>query len=142
MVPLVMLIYFFVWETTYTGERPHPTFKTEENGTVDAIQPSAYHAPDSPIKDKDDIKQIELVETDSISRSETSKVIEPKLTFKQQLKVYRGRVTDRNWFKAFLLPFPLFAFPAVMYANIVNGAFVTWMMISGIISMQVLLYPP
>jgi hypothetical protein len=29
-----------------------------------------------------------------------------------------------------------------MYANIVNGAFITWMMISGIISMQVLLYEP
>jgi hypothetical protein len=154
MVPLVIMVFLFVWETTYTGKRPHPHFKTEEGGVVgsDGISGSdgitgTYKtpvAPMSPIKDKDEIKQIELVETNSLNRSETEDygAGEKKFTFRQQLKVYRGRVTDRNWFKAFLQPFPLFLFPAVMFSNIVNGAFITWMMISGIISMQVLLYAP
>jgi hypothetical protein len=85
-----------------------------------------------------------LIETDTLSKSSSSidKAPEAKLTWRQQLPVYRGRLTDRSWFKAFLQPFPLFIFPSVMYSNIVNGAFVTWMMISGVISMQVLLYPP
>jgi hypothetical protein len=33
-------------------------------------------------------------------------------------------------------------FPAVQFSTVVNGAFITWSMMSGIISHQVLLYPP
>lgn len=141
MVPLVILVYLFVWETTYTGSRPLPKFKVDDAPAQDAVLPSTYQAP---TKDKGDIKHIEMISTDSSSRSSSqNKMVEEKeYTFKQHLKVYRGRLTNRNWFKAFFQPFPLFLFPAVMYSNIVNGAFITWMVISGIISMQVLLYHP
>jgi hypothetical protein len=133
-----------VWETTYTGKRPNQNFKLENGGTINTPVPGTPPSAKSGGKTDEEIKQIELVETDSLSKSSSSidKVPEAKFTWRQQLPVYRGRVTDRNWFKAFLQPFPLFIFPSVMYSNIVNGAFVTWMMISGVISMQVLLYAP
>jgi len=33
-------------------------------------------------------------------------------------------------------------FPSVLFSTIVNGAFMTWMIISGLVSFQVLAYPP
>jgi hypothetical protein len=64
------------------------------------------------------------------------------MSMKQHLKVYRGRVTDRSFFKALWQPLPLLMFPTVLFASIVNGAFITWMVVAGMLSMQVLMYPP
>ena len=67
---------------------------------------------------------------------------EPKHPFTDQLRLWRGRVSERSFIKALLRPFPLMIFPSVLFSTIVNGAMLTWVVISGIISGQVLLYPP
>jgi hypothetical protein len=143
MVPLVIMVYLFVWETTFTrNPQPNPRIRVDiASQPEDGVLARPYH--DSK-KDNGDIKHIEMISSDTSSRSSSQNNVldEKEYTFRDHLKVYRGRVTNRNWFKAFLQPFPLFVFPAVMYSNIVNGAFITWMVISGIISFQVLLYPP
>jgi hypothetical protein len=51
-------------------------------------------------------------------------------------------VTDRSFFKALLQPFPLLLFPPVIFATIVNGAFVTWLSVAGITRLQVISFPP
>ena len=67
---------------------------------------------------------------------------EPTQPFTSQLRLWRGRVTERSFIKALVRPFPLMIFPSVLFSTIVNGAMITWVVISGIISGQVLLYPP
>ncbi|KAF2434218.1 MFS general substrate transporter [Tothia fuscella] len=63
-------------------------------------------------------------------------------TFRQNLRIYRGRVTTRNFFLAFLQPFPLMLFPTIMFATVLNGAFTTWAMMNNVAMNQVLLYEP
>jgi hypothetical protein len=67
---------------------------------------------------------------------------DPKHTLRQNLRIYRGRISDRNIVKAFFQPFPFMLFPAVIFSTVINGAFITWSIMSGIISSQILLYPP
>jgi Major Facilitator Superfamily len=140
MFPLVVLIYLFIWETTFTGPRPKPfkkpDLKSDENKS---------DASSSELSEKVDIQMVEKVETDSLSKEDRENrygANDPKLTWFQQLTVFRGRITDRSFFKAILQPFPLMIFPAVMFSTIVNGAFITWMVTSGLVTFQVLAYPP
>jgi hypothetical protein len=67
---------------------------------------------------------------------------EPKKPWTAHLRLWHGRVSERNFFKALLRPIPLMIFPSVLFSTIVNGAMLTWVVISSIISGQVLLYPP
>jgi len=135
-----------MWETTFTGKRPHPQFGWRED---DASDSSHSSPPGSPANEKSDMTRIERVQTGPISpvnRSVTSDRLaqqnERKLTFREQLPVFRGRVTDRSFITAFFQPFPLMIFPSVLFSTVVNGAFITWMVISGLISFQVLAYKP
>ncbi|KAF2397311.1 MFS general substrate transporter [Trichodelitschia bisporula] len=134
LVPLVVLIYFFAWETTF----PRPIV---QQNTSDSFATAA----DVELK-KPQVTMIERVETEQWSGIGPDRTrdyaADRKLTFREQLVVFRGRVTDRNFFKAFMQPFPLMVFPSVLFSTIINGAFMTWMIVSGIISHQVLLYPP
>lgn len=68
--------------------------------------------------------------------------IELKRPFTYELRMWRGRLTDKSFMKALLQPFPLMIFPPVLFSSIVNGAMLTWVVISSIISAMVLLYPP
>lgn len=68
--------------------------------------------------------------------------LDVKHTMRQNLVLWRGRLTDRSIIKAFFQPFPLMIFPSVMFSTVVNGAFITWTMTSSIITHQVMLYPP
>jgi hypothetical protein len=138
MFPLVVLIYLFIWETTYTGPRPKP-FKKDEK------EASKSDASSSEINEKAEIQMVEAVETESLSKEDRENrygANDPKLSWSQQCVVFRGRITDRSFTKALLQPFPLMIFPAVIFSTIVNGAFITWMVTSGLITFQVLAYPP
>jgi hypothetical protein len=139
MLPLVILIYLFIWETTFTGPRPKPfnkEIKSDENKS---------DASSSEINEKTDIRMVETVETDSMSKEDRENrygANDPKLSWFQQLTVFRGRITDRSFVKALLQPFPLMIFPAVIFSTVVNGAFITWMVTSGLVTFQVLAYHP
>jgi hypothetical protein len=78
----------------------------------------------------------------SVKSADDTSALDVKHTWRQNLVLYRGRITDRSLIKAFFQPFPLMIFPSVLFSTVVNGAFITWTMTSGIITHQVLLYPP
>jgi hypothetical protein len=145
----VVLVYLFVWETTYSGKRPESAL----TGNKADDKSSDSGASVTGIELKSDVQHnelkadIELLETVE-AISSTPSVVEDygasdrKKTFREQLPIYQGRLTKRSWLRSFVQPFPLMIFPAVVFSTVVNGAFLTWMVISGIISMQVLAYPP
>jgi hypothetical protein len=146
--PLVIMMYLFVWETTYTGKRPDPMFGWDGQEAHTHVSTSSS-PPRSPTeKDSGDIKHLEQLDTiapissPSISAERLAQQNEPKKTFREQIVVFRGRITDRSWASAFFQPFPLMIFPSVLFSSIVNGACMTWLFMSGLISFQVLLYPP
>lgn len=168
MAPLVLLVYLFVWETTFTGKRPviSMTDKLESERKAHAIDEPVPESRTSQKEfniDEKDIKRTQTAETVETSSQETSPpspaeevrhlieqrkeqqmlyANEKKKTFREQLPVFRGRLTGRSWWKGLVLPFPFMIYPAVLFSTIVNGAFLTWMVTSMIINMQVLQYPP
>lgn len=89
------------------------------------------------VKVDPDMKQgVEIVEIENISPTSTMHTVqipEQKLTWRQQQKVFRGRVTQRSLIQAFVQPFPLLLFPSVLFATFVNGAFTTWLQMSGLL---------
>jgi hypothetical protein len=138
--PLVVLIYLFVWETTYI-RAPRKISASAIDISADdfAMLPSGVDGA------KPSKNTVEVIEKETITPSLSQHSIdqqEAKYTWKQQLVVFRGRVSDRKFFTAFLQPFPLMVFPSVIFATVVNGAFITWLVISMIISFQVFAYPP
>jgi hypothetical protein len=133
VAPLVVLIYLFVWETTFDRE------KYEKNQIADALNGKNFtlSADDKAIEMTQ--KESTVVTTEEL-KSEVSQ--EKKWTFRQQLIIYRGRVSDRSFFRALVQPFPLLLFPPVIFATVVNGAFVTWLSVASITRLQVISFPP
>jgi hypothetical protein len=133
MAPFVVLIYLFAWETTFTRKTVPPPVSSG-----DSFIDSDPFGKDS--------KDSELTETETIDKSSSimpeTGADERMYTFREQLKVYRGRVTNRSFVKSFLQPFPLMIFPSNIFSTVINGAFLTWIVMSGYITFQVLAYPP
>ena len=157
MTPFLVAIYFAVWETTYI--RPPPPQMPASFERRDSEEPASPSSPSSRAESaasdlpadfkKMSVEMVEDVDELSSTPSTTSfhpptegTVEDPKWTLRQNLRIYRGRVTDRSLIKSFLQPFPFMVFPSVIFSTVINGAFLTWTIISGIISHQVLLYPP
>lgn len=66
----------------------------------------------------------------------------PMKSFTQRLMPLSGRVTDDNFFKLFLRPFPLFAHPAILWACLIQGTMIGWTVFIGIILAAVFIGPP
>ncbi|KAE9972278.1 hypothetical protein EG328_005097 [Venturia inaequalis] len=155
LVPFLLAIFFFVRETTFERKRiaeptviagegsyevtpetkakvNHPAFNTGGDGNkaqdVLTKEDSSFKSPNTG--------------GSSISIKSNESALDVKHTTRQNLALWRGRLTDRSLIKAFFQPFPLMIFPSVLFSTVVNGAFITWTMTSGIITHQVLLYPP
>jgi hypothetical protein len=134
---LAVLIYLFVWETTY--QRKTAEVRPKGEITIGAV--SAKTEIDSSsrvdVKVEHDIKKgVEITEIENISPisfNQEPEIPEQKLTWKQQRKVFRGRVTQRKLLQAFFQPLPLLLFPSVLFATFVNGAFTTWLQMSGLL---------
>jgi hypothetical protein len=134
---LAVLIYLFVWETTYQRK----TAEVRPRGDITPGPVSERAETDSSsrmdVKTEADIKKgVEIIEIENISPISSDRepeIPERKLTWKEQRKVFRGRVTQRNLIQAFFQPFPLLLFPSVLFATFVNGAFTTWLQMSGLL---------
>jgi hypothetical protein len=147
MTPVVFAVFFFVRETTYYRPAPKEQRLSVSSGDFEAG--SSKRDDDFESGDKkskviitEDIKELSRTSSSSSEVPRVNLALEPKHTMRQNLRIYRGRVSDRNFFIALLQPFPMLLFPSVTFSTVINGAFTTWAMISGIIMNQVLLYPP
>jgi hypothetical protein len=146
------LIYLFVWETTFHrkvtevrpgGEvSPGGVSSSSDFELTQRVNDKAFELTQR-VNDKafegDSKKGVEVTQVENISpispisTNLESQMPERKLTFRQQLKVFRGRITERSLLQAFIQPFPLLLFPSVVFATFVNGAFVTWLQMSGLL---------
>ncbi|KAF2670377.1 MFS general substrate transporter [Microthyrium microscopicum] len=133
-IPIALAIYFFVYETTFNRTSYNAKQKAKAlSGTVEFDLE----------KEKMHVVQVEDL---ALSRSTTPDtlpaVTEAPPTRRQLLKVWHGRFSETSFIKAFFKPFPLLAFPSVIFATIVHGAFGAWVSVVGTIHTQVLAFPP
>jgi len=44
-----------------------------------------------------------------------------KESYRSRLRIYRGRITDKPFWKGVLKPIPLICYPAILYSTVVHG---------------------
>ena len=67
---------------------------------------------------------------------------EPKESYMSQLRLFRGRLSDQSFWKAAVKPFPLVAFPAVLFSTLVYASFFCWLLMIGVLSVSIFSAPP
>jgi hypothetical protein len=67
---------------------------------------------------------------------------ETKETYRQQLRLFRGRLSQESFWKNAWKPLPLIAYPAVLFSTIVYGSYFTWLLTISVLSVSVFSAPP
>jgi hypothetical protein len=146
-------VFIFIRETTFV--RP-PKPEEPSDPVVPTASSSSISSDD--VKRDDafigDGKKAKVMETEvyeltpvATSPSKRARVIndsslEPKHNTRQNLRLFRGRITPRSMKRSFFQPFPIMVIPTVIFATLIHGAFLTWIISAGIIQHQIFLYPP
>jgi hypothetical protein len=76
-------------------------------------------------------------EGDSVSNAD-----EPKEIYRQRLRVFRGRVSENSFWRGILKPFPLIAYPAVLFSTIVYASFFAWLLSLSLLAVTIFSSPP
>ncbi|KAF1949844.1 MFS general substrate transporter [Byssothecium circinans] len=105
-IPIVLLMYFVVVETTYNGPRSGTEIEIEEKGASLTV------------------------------------VAEERETYRQQLKLFRGRISGESFWKGTWKPIPLIAYPAVLFSTVVYGSYFTWLLTISVLSVSAFSMPP
>lgn len=67
---------------------------------------------------------------------------EVKDTYRQQLRVFRGRLSQESFWKNAWKPVPLIAYPAVLFSTVVYGSYFTWLLTISVLSVSIFSAPP
>ncbi|KAL6709192.1 hypothetical protein ACN47E_002008 [Coniothyrium glycines] len=67
---------------------------------------------------------------------------EPKQPYRQQLAIFRGRLSQESFWKSAWKPIPLIAYPAVLFSTVVYGSYFTWLLTISVLSVSIFSAPP
>ncbi|KAK7757746.1 hypothetical protein SLS62_000124 [Diatrype stigma] len=113
-------MYFVVVETTYTKPR-----STAPEKSVEEI-----------LSEKAGIeREVWLDDEESLAK-------EPKESYASQLRLFRGRLSPQSFWRGVVKPFPLIAFPAVLFSTFVYASFFCWLLMIGVLSVSIFAAPP
>ncbi|KAI8633644.1 major facilitator superfamily domain-containing protein [Xylariaceae sp. FL1651] len=76
------------------------------------------------------------------SASETGTQTEPKDSFMRSLRLYSGVYTETPLWKIFLRPMVIFWYPAVLWAFLLYGATLTWIVVFSVVNAVIFTAPP
>ncbi|PSN66343.1 MFS transporter-like protein [Corynespora cassiicola Philippines] len=81
---------------------------------------------------------VELEEKGSFWQAET----DVKETYRQKLRLFRGRLSGESFWKGAWKPVPLIAYPAVLFSTVVYGSYFTWLLTISVLSVTAFSAPP
>jgi hypothetical protein len=147
---LTLCNFFFLRETTFVRPRkPEPELSESVTaGSSSALEDGKMDGDFLEYGNKAKVTKTEVFElTPVVTQRKPGRVAndsanEPKHTFRQNLRLFRGRITYRSMRRSFLQPFPVMIIPTVVFATVIHGTFLTWIISSTIIQHQLLLFPP
>ncbi|KAI1639900.1 MFS transporter-like protein [Biscogniauxia mediterranea] len=116
---ILPLIYFVVVETTYTKPRDI----------------KVASSPQEVLEEKAGARQSWVELGDDPAK-------EPKESYASQLRLFRGRLSQESFWKGAIKPFPLICFPAVIFSTFVYASFFTWLLMIGVLSVNIFASPP
>ncbi|KAF1924216.1 MFS general substrate transporter [Didymella exigua CBS 183.55] len=67
---------------------------------------------------------------------------EEKETYRRQLALFRGRLSDESFWRNVWKPVPLIAYPAVLFSTVVYGTYFTWLLTISVLSVSIFSAPP
>lgn len=67
---------------------------------------------------------------------------EQEHTYREQLRLFQGRISQESFWKNVWKPVPLIAYPAVLFSTIVYGSYFTWLLTISVLSVSVFSAPP
>jgi hypothetical protein len=151
-VVLTFTNFFLLKETTFVRPRkPEPEPSESATASSSSVLEEGKKD-DSFLGDsknpKANVTETEVYElTPTVTQRKAGRIVndsavEPKHTFRQDLRLFRGRVTHRSIRRSFFQIFPVMVVPTVVFATIIHGSFLTWIISSTIIQHQLLLFPP
>ncbi|KAI1800781.1 MFS general substrate transporter [Daldinia bambusicola] len=115
---ILPLMYFVIVETTYTKSR-----STKSDEKRPASRASSIGSTDVILKGDDPVS-------------------ESKESYKGQLRIFRGRLSDESFWRGVVKPFPLICFPAVIFSTLVYASFFCWLLMIGVLSVNIFSAPP
>ena len=71
-----------------------------------------------------------------------SRPVPPKMNFWQGLRVYTGRYTRAPFWRIFIRPFIVFFYPAVLWAFLIYGTTLTWIVVFSVVNASIFTVPP
>lgn len=63
-------------------------------------------------------------------------------TYRERLKLFRGRLSGESFWKGAFKPVPLIAYPAVLFSTVVYGSYFTWLLTISVLSVTAFSMPP
>lgn len=114
-IPLTALLCFFVPETVY-NRNPTTAAKLDDYSE----------------------NKVPLSTVSSVSSGQQPEEVKKRY----DLAIFRSRVSDDSFWKLLLKPFPLFAYPAVIFSSLVYGSFFTWLVVLSVLSVPIFSAPP
>jgi hypothetical protein len=85
--------------------------------------------------------KIELAEKTSTFTVDITSA-EEKETYRQQLRLFRGRISTDSFWRGAWKPVPLIAYPAVLFSTVVYGSYFTWLLTISVLSASAFSAPP
>ncbi|KLJ06063.1 hypothetical protein EMPG_10507 [Blastomyces silverae] len=61
----------------------------------------------------------------------------PKRLYRQELKVFNGRISNKSFWALAAKPLSLIMFPAVVFSTFIHGSFLTWLVVFAILSTNI-----
>ncbi|KAF2260364.1 MFS general substrate transporter [Lojkania enalia] len=68
--------------------------------------------------------------------------LDEKETYRQKLRLFRGRLSRESYWKGVIKPLPLIAYPAVFFSTIVYGSYFTWLITISLLAVSAFSAPP
>lgn len=66
----------------------------------------------------------------------------PEQTYREQLAIFRGRLSSESFWKNAWKPVPLITYPAVLFSTVVYGSYFTWLLTISVLSVSIFSAPP
>ncbi|KAJ4312920.1 hypothetical protein N0V84_009689 [Fusarium piperis] len=151
---LLLLSYFLLFETSYS--KPRPTF----GETPIPMEPTEVPSPPKRSYTRNETSRMgpgglskTLSTTLSVDASLYNSQFDDDVDllkgnaerpepYTQKLRIFRGRVSNANFFRDMLSPFQLMVYPAVLFGAIINGFCTALAIATGLLSTVLLTQPP
>jgi hypothetical protein len=134
---LLPITYFCVFETTYIRKQGHIPFKerpdtredlSNKRGSVRVVTEEAEGKDGSKEASEGEDIRIPGIDGQSgklkvryIEEIDIDEPIPAKESYRSRLRIFRGRISDKPFWKGVWKPIPLICYPAILYSTIVHG---------------------